>query len=411
LKRKYFVDFKSFFSKVDGSERSISALQRNSRHYFQRSDASHLTFDETLTSLQGWGGELRGGKRSGKFRLVGSLDWRSPGVELNDVGYLRQADYINQELSMVYWVSKPKGILQSYYFAIDQEHNRSYGGEKLGDELLGHLRLQFTNLWKLDIIGDRSFYEINTRKLWGGPSLRIDGETSGEIRLQTNSSKDLFLGLGAEFTRNDDKISYANEYKFYIQWQIGSRFTLSSMNNFDIEADYNQYVRSIFRKMDTSRKYVVGKIDRKTISSTIRAEFFVTPELSFQYYGNPYATVGKYSDYRFVADSKSKDLNKRFNPLFIETLDTGETWLQDENHLPVLNLTTNNPDFNFQEFRSNFVARWEYKTGSTLYFVWTNTRSRYESFYEPSVFESLKGINKVKAENAFMLKVSFWFSI
>jgi hypothetical protein len=121
--------------------------------------------------------------------------------------------------------------------------------------------------------------------------------------------------------------------------------------------------------------------------------------------------VGKYSDYRFVADSKSKDMNARFTPLFIVTLDSGETWLQDERDNPVLNLTTSNPDFNFQEFRSNFVARWEYKTGSTLYFVWTNTRSRYESFYEPSVFESLKGINKVKADNAFMLKVSFWFSI
>jgi hypothetical protein len=411
LNRKYFVDVKSFLSNVNGSEQAIAALQRNSRHYFQRPDATHLTFDETLTSLKGWGGELRGGKRSGKFRLVGSLDWRSPGVELNDVGYLRQADYINQELSMLYWVNKPRGILHSYYFEVDQEHNRSYGGEKLGDEIMGHLRMQFKNLWKLDLLGERSFYEIDTRKLWGGPSLRIDGETSAQLLLQTNSSKDLFLGLGAEFTRNDDRISYADEYTFYIQWQVGSRFTLSSMNNFDVETDYNQCVTRIFRNVDPSTQYLVGNIDRKTISSTIRAEFFVTPELSFQYYGNPYATIGKYADYRFVADSKSKDLNARFVPLSIVTLDNGETWLRDDRRNPVLNLTTDNPDFNFQEFRSNFVARWEYKTGSTLYFVWTNIRSRYQSFYEPSIFESLKGIGKVKAENAFMLKVSFWFSL
>jgi len=411
LNRKYFVDFKSFYSKVDGSEESISALQRNSRHYFQRPDASHLTFDETLTSLQGWGGELRGGKRSGKFRAIGSLDWRSPGVELNDVGYLRQADYINQRLTMIYRVNKPKGILQSYYFDVDQRHRRSYGGEKLGDKVQGHARFQFKNLYKLDLVAGRSFYEVDTRQLRGGPSLRIDGETGGEVFLQTNSSKNLFLAGGIELMRSDDKISKANEYTFYIQWQIGSRFTLSSMNNFDVKTDNNQYVTSIFRNVDPSRRYLVGKIDRKTISSTIRAEFFVTPELSFQYYGNPYATIGKYSDYRFVADSKSKNLNARFTPLSAVKLDNGETWLQDEKYQPVLNLTTRNPDFNFQEFRSNFVARWEYKTGSTLYFVWTNTRSRYENFYEPSIFESLKGIGKVKAENAFMLKVSFWFSL
>lgn len=409
LNRKYFVDFKGFYSKVSGSEEAISLLQLDSRHYFQRSDAGHLSFNENLTSMQGWGGELKGGKRSGKFRLVGSLDWRSPGVELNDVGYLRQADYVTQKLSSVYWVSKPKGILNSYYFELDQRQNWSYGGENLGGDLMGHVRLQFKNLWKLDLVADRSFYEVDTRKLWGGPSLRIDGEISGEVFLQTNSSKDLFFAGGVELMKNDDKVSSGNYYTFYVQWQIGSRFTLSSMNKLNVVTDNNQYVTRTI--LNDATNYIVGKIDRKTISSTLRAEFFVTPELSFQYYGNPYASVGKYSDYRIVADSKSTNIDQRFLPLFVRNFDSGESWLYTATDNPVLNLSSRNPDFNFQEFRSNFVARWEYKTGSTIYFVWTNTRSRYEQFYEPSVFQSLKGLNKVTAENAFMLKVSFWFSI
>jgi hypothetical protein len=353
---------------------------------------------------------MSGGKRSGKFRMMASLDWRSPGVELNDVGYLRQADYIDQGINIVYWVNKPKGILNNYYFDFEQEHKWSYGGENLGDEITGHARFQFKNLWRLDLVAQRSFYEIDTRKLWGGPSLRIDGETSGEIFLQTNSSKDLFLAGGTELTRNDDNVSKAIENTFYVQWQIGSRFTLSSMNNFNFETDNNQFVTSRER-MTFSSKYIVGKIDRKTISSTIRAVYFVTPELSFQYYGNPYATVGKFSEFREVASSKSKDINQRFVPLFVEKQEDGEQWLTDERQNYILDLSENSPDFNFQEFRSNFVARWEYKTGSTLYFVWTNTRSRYERKYEPSVFESFKGISEVKAQNAFMLKVSFWFSL
>ena len=406
--RKYFVDSKGFFSKVNGSEEAIASLQMNSRHYFQRPDAGHLQFDETLTSMQGWGGDISAGKRSGKFRLVGSLDWRSPGVDLNDVGYLRQADNINQDIDFLYWVNKPKGILQSYYVEITQDHHWSYGGENLGDEVLAHLRLQFRNLWKLDLITDRYFNQVDTRKLWGGPSLRIDGTTSGKILLQTNSSKDLFFGFGMKALRGDDKISMADEYTFYVQWQLGNRFTFSSMNNFNIETDNSQYI--LDREINQKQEYFVGKIDRKTISSTIRAEFFVTPELSFQYYGNPYATIGKYSDFRKVADSKSKDITRRFIPLEVTAVNDRE-FLVDENQQIILNLSYNNPDFNFQEFRSNFVARWEYKTGSTLYFVWTNTRSRYQSFYEPSILESLNGLNKVKSENAFMLKVSFWFSI
>lgn len=408
LNRKYFVDFKGFMSSVSGSKTAISSLQRNPRHYFQRPDAPHLDFDENQTRMQGWGGEFSGGKRSGKFRLMGALEWRSPEVELNDLGYLRQADYINQEVNMVYWVNKPKGILHNYYFDIEQEHHWSYGGENLGDEVQAHARFQFKNLWKLDLVGERTFYEIDTRKLWGGPSLRIDGNTGAEVFLQTNSSKNLFLGAGTEIMRNDDKITRANEYTFYVQWQLGTRFTLSSMNNFYDETDNNQFVRS--KLTDGRREYMVGKIDRKTISSTIRAEFFVTPELSFQYYGNPYASVGKYQDFRKVADSKSTDINQRFVQMN-RTTENGTQVVRDENGELFLNLSENTPDFNFQEFRSNFVARWEYKTGSTLYFVWTNTRSRDESYYEPSVLQSFRGISNVKAQNAFMLKVSFWFSI
>lgn len=80
--RKYFIDAKSFFSKVDGTEEAIANLQLDSRHLYQREDAGHLNFNSEQTTMQGWGGELRGGKRSGKFRLIGSLDWRSPGVNL-----------------------------------------------------------------------------------------------------------------------------------------------------------------------------------------------------------------------------------------------------------------------------------------------------------------------------------------
>jgi len=125
-----------------------------------------------------------------------------------------------------------------------------------------------------------------------------------------------------------------------------------------------------------------------------------------QYYGSPYASIGKYDSYRKVNQSKSKDLNERFTPLTIK----GDK-LVDENDNELLDFTTENPDFNFQEFRSNFVLRWEYKTGSTFYFVWTNTSSNYEDVYNPSITNTFKNISKLQAQNAFMIKFSYWFSL
>ena len=218
LNRKYFVDFKSFFSRVNGTPEAISSLQLNSRHLFQRPDAGHLTFDEEKTSLDGWGGTASGGKRSGKFRLIGTLDWRSPGVELNDLGYLYQADYISEDIVMIYRVNKPNKILLNYYIDLSQEYLWSYGGEKLNSELQAHGRVQLKNMWRVDLVGRRNFFEIDTRQLRGGPSLRIDGNTSTQFFLQTNTSKDLFMGAGTYFSRNDDKISKSNKYTFHIEY-------------------------------------------------------------------------------------------------------------------------------------------------------------------------------------------------
>ncbi len=406
--RKYFVSLKSFASHVAGEDTAISRLQLDSRHFYQRADADHLNYDKSLTELQGWGGEVRGGKRSGKLRLIGSLDWRSPGLELNDVGYLWQADYINQGLDFIYRINKPRGIMNSWFLEMTQRHYRSYGNEKLGDDLSSRLRLEFKNLWRLDLAGNRVFYTVDTRQLRGGPSLRIEGNRMARVFLQTNSSKNLFLAGGPQKMWSDDKISHLERYNLFIQWQISNRFNISSNTTYSVQTDNNQYVMQSMA--DGERNYIVGRINRETLNAVFRAELFITPELSFQYYASPYASVGQYSDFRKVAEPKSVSLNNRFDPLFIMDQGAGRI-LVDENQNVIRNLTTRNPDFNFQEFRSNFVARWEYKTGSTVYFVWTNNRSRYNDFYEPSILESLKGINKVKAENAFMVKVSFWFSI
>ena len=408
MNRKYFVSAKSFFSKINGSEKAISRLQRSSRHLYQREDADHLEYNNQLTSLKGWGGELSGGKRSGKFRLTGELDWRSPGVDLNDVGYMRQADYIKEDVGLVYSVNKPKGILLNYMFMLEQRHHWSFGGENLQDELDGQMQLYFKNYWKFGFDLDRTYNEIDTRQLRGGPSLRIDGNTSAGFIVQTNRSKDFFLAGKLDFTNYDDKITWENRYDFTVRWLISNRFTVESKTGFSSEIDNSQYVFQT--KVNNKKEYVVGKIDRNTLYTTFRAEFFISPELSLQYYGSPYASTGKFIDYRSVEHSKSRDLDERYSFLNVVENEHGK-FLYDDNNNLYYDFSDGNFDFNYQEFQSNFVARWEYKTGSTIYFVWTNTRFTYDDVHNPSIINSFKDIMKVKAQNAFMIKVSYWFSL
>ncbi|HSO87046.1 MAG TPA: DUF5916 domain-containing protein [Draconibacterium sp.] len=404
LNRKYFINGKGFYSKINGSETAISKLQRSSQHLYQREDADHLEYNSELTSLQGWGGELSGGKRSGKFRLTGDLNWRSPGVDLNDVGYMWQADYIKEQVHLVYNINKPSGILLKYYLMAEQRHYWSFGGENLKDEFDSQAKFTFKNYWTTTLDLDRTYNEIDTRQLRGGPSLRIDANTSVGFIFQTNSSKNVVFATKLDFTWFDDKITWKDDYNVSLSWLINNNITLSSLTGFSMETNNSQYVKQI--TVNDKKEYVVGKIDRQTLFTTLRAEYFITPELSLQYYGSPYASIGKYDDYRKVNQSKAHDLNERYSPLYVDGSN-----LVDENGEVLLDFTTENPDFDFQEFRSNFVLRWEYKTGSTFYFVWTNTSSNYVDIYNPSITNSFKNIANSKAQNAFMIKFSYWFSL
>lgn len=408
LNRKYFINAKSFYSRLNGTQEAISKLQKSSVHLFQREDADHLEFNPERTTLDGWGGALTGGKRSGKFRAVGGLTWRSPGVDLNDVGYLRQADFIKQDFGLVYNVNKPKGILNSYYLSLDQRHHWSYGGENLMDEFDAHARFVFKNLWISHVDFDQTYNQIDTRQLRGGPALRIDNSFSPELFIQTNSSKKFMVATGAELIHYTDKISNGFEYDFDMVWQVSNRFLIESSSEYANEIYYHQYVKQ--KTVDGKKEYVVGKIDRQTLFTTLRLEYFITPELSLQYYGSPYASTGKYSDFRKVNISQSKDLQERYAPLFIDD-NNGSPILVDEEYNMLLDFSTENPDFDYQEFNSNFVLRWEYKTGSTFYFVWTNSLSNYTNEYNPSIFDSMKNITQGKAQNAFMVKFSYWFSL
>jgi hypothetical protein len=51
-----------------------------------------------------------------------------------------------------------------------------------------------------------------------------------------------------------------------------------------------------------------------------------------------------------------------------------------------------NPDFNFGEFRSNLVLKWDYNLGSVFYFVWTHNRTSEQKISNMAQSENFKNL-------------------
>ena len=68
------------------------------------------------------------------------------------------------------------------------------------------------------------------------------------------------------------------------------------------------------------------------------------------------------------------------------------------------------PDFNFQQFRSTLVLRWEYMPGSLIYLVWSQGRNQGAGGGELALVDDLENLFQQEANNVFMLKISYWIT-
>jgi hypothetical protein len=180
-----------------------------------------------------------------------------------------------------------------------------------------------------------------------------------------------------------------------------------SLNNSELE-----YVSTITNSDGT--KYLFGKLDMKTLSLTLRVNYTINPELSIEYYGQPFVSAGKYSVFKKITEPHAEHFDDRFYVFKESEISynaSGNTYTVDETGNGSENYSFSNPDFNFRQFRSNLVLRWEYLPGSTFYFVWSQGRTSSASNGEFSYRNDVNNLFDIKPHNVFLLKFSYWFSL
>jgi hypothetical protein len=407
--KEYYLDARLIGSNINGSNTSITGLQESSARYFQRPGASYLDFDTTRTQLSGYGGKLKIGKGSKGFWLYSTeISWLSPGLELNDLGYMTYADQIKNENAVSYLINKPVSIFHSYTIELEQFNSWNFNGMYLGSGAHLSYYAEFKNNWTLNarIVGQTGARD--PRFLRGGPAMMLPASFVSEGSLSTDPSKKVICSIESEYeSRGNNSASI-----FGIQPGISVRplqalklrVSANIMNN----KDELQYITTL--KYGTDTRYVFGKIDQKTIGLTFRVDLNISPEFSIQYYGSPYISRGSYIDFKRITNPEADKFSDRFAMLrpvnFIN-----DSYGLDENGDMAVDYSIGNPDFNFHQFRSNLVAKWEYRLGSFIYLVWSSEKTGYTNASGDTYGESIKQLRKLFPNNVFLIKLNYWFSL
>jgi hypothetical protein len=409
--REYFVDFKGILSHINGEESAMVNLQRNTVHYYQRPDAAdYLGVDSTRRSLTGTGGYLSAGRQGNKrFIFSEKVSWWTPGFDMNDAGYLLMADLVENTTKVAYRQTEPGSLFRNYTLTLAQMNAWNFGGTSTYNDLTGQFAAQFNNKWDISVIESYVFSELATRLLRGGPAFRLSPYLEHTLTFNTDKSQRIMFGIRNTGIISTDGVSRRYMLEPALSFRLGNHIFIKT--EFEYAHNIDDFIYVTQKPLEGDMQYVMARITQQTYNLTLRLNYNITPDISIQYYGSPFVSNGIYDHYKRADDSRSASLSERthvFSETEISYDEPSGTYTVTEG---TGSYSFSNPDFSFQEFRSNLVARWEYRPGSTLYLVWENNRTNRTGDYYSSLNNNLEALYGVPPTNVFMVKMSFWLGI
>jgi hypothetical protein len=412
--RAWALQAKGVFSQVKGDPAAILDLQTNPVHYFQRPDADYLDVDPTATSLSGHGGFVSFGRsRTSKWRIGDSVRWVSPGLELNDLGFLRQADMVRNSFEVGYEEPVPRGPVRQWRLFAEREDGWDFGGRQTDGTTGLSGQTMFQNKWTLSGSLRATDTAVDTRLLRGGPSMRLSPYFHMSLGGETDPSRRLLASARVHAHGYRDGDSSMLDLSSGLRVRLTDRLSVSAHYEYGHQINDLQYVDT--PETVTGDRYVLGNIDQTTHSLTIRVNVSITPDLTIQYYGSPFVSSGSYTGFKKAADTLAPEYDDRFHlygPDEITFDSKANTYLVEEaGGGPGSAYSFDNPDFSFREFRSNLVARWEYRPGSALYVVWSQGRTSDSDRYDDSLGNNFDALWRSTARNVFLVKLQHWFSL
>jgi hypothetical protein len=372
-------------SSVNGSPLAIDALQRNNVHSFQRPDADHVEVDPFAETLRGHSGMASFGKIAGEqTRMNVQVAFKSPGFEVNDLGFQQRADVITQNGWFQLRRTTPGKYTRERFLNFNQWSAFNYGGDRLETGGNVNANWQFQNLWRAGggiSFNARTFDDRLTR---GGPGGYSQPNINSWQWVNTNDRLPVSLQWNSGFGGD----GHGRYYEFE------PRVVIRPVSSFSTEVGFRysnnitdaQWVAEAF---DTAgRHYVFGRLEQETHALTLRVNYTMTPNLSLQIYGQPFVSAGHYANYKELVDGRAKEYEDRY----------------------ALYDYASNADFNVLSFRTTNVLRWEYRPGSTLFVVWQQGR---EGQGEPGRFSyrnDYSSLFSTPATNTLLIKFAYWMN-
>ena len=338
-------------------------------------------------------------RRGGWLRGETYLEAISPDFDINDIGINWDTDRLEWKYYFGAYKEKPFSIFRSVAFGVNGRYRWNYDGVRIHPYSGIWAQVRFKNYWEFRLSNAYSFESFSDEDVRrGGILIKKPADWWWYIRISTDSRKRVQLRLTPRWYRTpinyggDKRESYGTEVDLSIRIRLAPNIEFTIGPSYDRIGADAQWVDLVEEKVNGQIKkhYVYGELKSQTLDFTTRADISFTPTLSLQFYLQPFLTVGEYTNFKELVTPKSY----QFKPYPLK----------------------GNRDFHWRSLRGNTVLRWEFRPGSTLFLVWTQSReddltSDSENDFEFRPLQSLGNSFSDDGENIFLVKCRYWFGM
>jgi hypothetical protein len=392
-KQQYEFNAQLTASQVNGTADAIARTQRNSVHYFQQ-PGDDQAVDTTRESLTGHAEQVKFGKYGGGItRFETSLLRQSAGFDVNDLGYLRRADVTDWSTWGALSFRNAKGIYRWAQLNGNHWERWNTSGTRLDNAMNVNGHIGFKNNWNAHLGGTlsgltESYCDRCTR---GGPLLRSSRGFYPWMGLNTDSRQKISGGAFVNLNYSDEGNSRGQSWSPYVNLRFSTRLQLNLGGGYGVDHNDSQWYNNYGDAAGTTH-FTFAHLDQRTVSMNMRLNYTVVPNLTFEFYGQPFVATGTYSNVR-------------------ETSNTPNAASYAERFIPYAVPTGSQLAFKYTQLRTNTVARWEYRPGSTLFVVWAHGRED-SSNENPnhSVSRDYRDLFRLHPDNTFLIKVAYWLN-
>ena len=173
------------------------------------------------------------------------------------------------------------------------------------------------------------------------------------------------------------------------------------------------------------RQYIFAEVKQNSLDLTTRLNVTFRPNLSLQFYAQPFVATAGYHNLKELARASSMDhilfgqtsastlqcFDEHNAPLSCASSVGVATYVADPDGAgPLQPVRIANNDFNSRSLNGNAVLRWEYRPGSAMFFVWSTSCAADTGDPRFNAMSDVRRLCQGPSDNIFAVKDNYWVS-